>query len=614
MTIRFETQVAAGSLLAAAVLATIAGFSLVAVHDAAMTAHEVSHTSKVLAELQSTLAALSDAESGVHGFLLTDEPAYLERQGKDFQRTRDSLHRLARATRKDPQTRARVAQLRAEVGEKLDFMRELQAARERLGPAATAGLVVTGRGRELMDRVTASAAALEESERALLVNREEAARDSARRNIRAVLLAAAGDILLLGLAVLMIRREIKARRELAERLQDEATRLNAIIQTQEQIAERELEPESAFAMVAERARRLTGASGSSLHFLEGEELVRRAATGVAANPSPQAGTELHRLTEACLARQELMASNHLEPAGGGECEICSVILAPLPGASGALGVLEVHSEKRDAFSRTDQQALALIAGFAATALGNAKAFATRQQLINQLTALNEELEAFSFSVSHDLRAPLRHIDGFVDLLRQHAGPTADAKTQHYLEVIASAAQQMSRLIDDLLAFARIGRAELHRVPVDLEELVRAVVAEMADDLEGRAIDWQIEPLPTVQADATLLRQVMTNLLANAAKYTRPRAPAVITTGATRENGEVVVYVRDNGVGFEPQSASRLFGVFERLHAAEEFEGVGIGLANVRRVIQKHGGRVWAEGVPGVGATFYFTLPDPTAPL
>jgi PAS domain S-box-containing protein len=232
-----------------------------------------------------------------------------------------------------------------------------------------------------------------------------------------------------------------------------------------------------------------------------------------------------------------------------------------------------------------------------------------QERTKQLEAVNQELEAFSYSVSHDLRAPLRHIDGFVDMLR----PEADAKLtptgQRYLKVISAAARRMGSLIDDLLVFSRMGRMEMRRTTVKTNSLVAEVIQEMNVDLKGRVIEWDIGPLPAAYGDRAMLKQVWVNLISNAAKYSRDRSPARIKI-SHRENdaGEGEYSVQDNGAGFDMQYAGKLFGVFQRLHQAEEFEGTGVGLANVQRIIVRHGGRVWAEGQVDVGATFYFTLP------
>ncbi len=293
----------------------------------------------------------------------------------------------------------------------------------------------------------------------------------------------------------------------------------------------------------------------------------------------------------------------------------------------------------------------------------AEALAAQRMLAVQLEAANKELESFSYSVSHDLRAPLRHIHGYVEMLTREAEGRLSDKAQRYLKTIADASQEMGHLIDDLLAFSRMGRAELHEVKVNLDALVQECLRNLETDLRGRNIVWKIPPLPLVTGDPSMLRQVFANLLGNAVKYTRPRDPAVIEIGMQNEEcrmqneeggmrnagkgrpdtvaeiknaecrmkneeggmrnaGEgrpdsvplvaddrlrITFFVRDNGVGFDPQYAHKLFGVFQRLHRADEFEGTGIGLANVRRIIARHGGRTWAEGKLGEGATFYFTL-------
>jgi len=229
--------------------------------------------------------------------------------------------------------------------------------------------------------------------------------------------------------------------------------------------------------------------------------------------------------------------------------------------------------------------------------------------VEQLAATNRELEAFSYSVSHDLRAPLRHIIGFVDLLNTRDLSALDEKSRHYLQVITQAAQKMGTLIDDLLAFSRMGRAEMMKTRVDFDLLVREIVQELTEDARDREIQWEIAPLPALVGDASMLRQVMVNLISNAVKFTRPRPRAKIEIGAIKDKpGETLIFVRDNGVGFDIRYVNKLFSLFQRLHSTEEFEGTGVGLANVQRIILRHGGRVWAESTPEGGATFWVALP------
>ena len=228
--------------------------------------------------------------------------------------------------------------------------------------------------------------------------------------------------------------------------------------------------------------------------------------------------------------------------------------------------------------------------------------------VAQLAATNRELEAFSYSVSHDLRAPLRHVIGFVDLLNSRVAEGLDDKSRHYLQVITEAAQKMGTLIDNLLAFSRMGRAEIMKTKVDLTVLVRDTVKELAEEVRDRELEWEIAPLPQVFGDAAMLRQVVYNLVANAIKFTRSRPRARIEIGALDREDETQFYVRDNGVGFDAAYVNKLFGLFQRLHRTDEFEGTGVGLAIVQRIITRHSGRVWAEGSLEGGATFWFTLP------
>ncbi|WP_428610690.1 sensor histidine kinase, partial [Sedimenticola sp.] len=227
----------------------------------------------------------------------------------------------------------------------------------------------------------------------------------------------------------------------------------------------------------------------------------------------------------------------------------------------------------------------------------------------QLEAANKELEAFAYSVSHDLRSPLRHIDGFLELLQQQIGEDLDKRSRHYMDAISDAAIRMGQLIDDLLTFSRMGRHELSKTSVDLDALVQEVIEELALEMKGRTIHWQITPLPTVVGDQAMLHQVLVNLLSNALKFTRGCQRIEIEIGCQIKGKEAIIFIRDNGVGFDMAYADKLFGVFQRLHPADEFEGTGIGLANVRQIIKRHNGRTWAEGQNDQGATFYFSLPQ-----
>jgi PAS domain S-box-containing protein len=279
----------------------------------------------------------------------------------------------------------------------------------------------------------------------------------------------------------------------------------------------------------------------------------------------------------------------------GQIEWIETVKAPvLDGAGRVVAVVgishDVTQRKRNAQMMQDMNA----------ALGEKTA---------ELTALNRELESFAYSVSHDLRAPLRHIDGFINLLKAHSGVSFDAQSNRYFERVSNAARRMGRLIDDLLAFSRTGRAELHRQPVMLARLLRETIEHLAPDIRGRRVEWSIGALPEVQGDAGLLAIVFQNLVGNAVKYTRSREIARIDVSASSDDdGMTTIAVRDNGVGFDMKYRHKLFGVFQRLHTDAEFEGTGIGLATVARIVQRHGGSVRAESVEGEGACFFVVLP------
>jgi len=228
---------------------------------------------------------------------------------------------------------------------------------------------------------------------------------------------------------------------------------------------------------------------------------------------------------------------------------------------------------------------------------------------NQLETANKELEAFSYSVSHDLRAPLRHVSGFVDLLIKNNSSQLNETGLRYLKIISESSIEMGNLIDALLTFSRLGRSELQRTDINSKSLINRVLKTFSDELAGRNIEINITNLPVTRGDESLISQVWVNLISNAFKYSRSKRKAIIDIGGKIENDKTIFYIKDNGAGFDMKYADKLFGVFQRLHKARDFEGIGIGLANVNRIIMRHGGKCWAESELGNGATFFFSIPN-----
>lgn len=300
----------------------------------------------------------------------------------------------------------------------------------------------------------------------------------------------------------------------------------------------------------------------------------------------------------------------------GHPPISSFLGVPLKFMGGVTGMIAL-ANKPGGYTLADQQEIESLSAAFIEVLNRRRAESRINELnedlqnhLRQLEDANQELQAFSYSVSHDLRAPLRHIAGFVELLHKRDLSGLDEKSRHYLQVISESALKMGNLIDDLLSFSRMGRAEMMRTRVDLTRMVKEVIDELMEE-STQNIVWEVAGLPQVEGDPEMLRLVLVNYIANAMKFTRHCVQANIEIGAiTDQPDETLIFVRDNGVGFDMKYAGKLFGLFQRLHGPDEFEGTGVGLANVRRIIHRHGGRTWAEGVIDGGATFWVALPKP----
>lgn len=439
--------------------------------------------------------------------------------------------------------------------------------------------------------------------------------------------------------------DIDQRKQSEERLRDETQVTETLYRVSRSLSA-ELDLNRLVQLVTDEATRLTGAEfGAFFHNQvneQGESYTLYTLSGVPREkfstfPMPR-NTEVFAPTfrgEGILRLDDVTRDPRFgrnEPYFGmpeGHLPVHSYLAVPVASRSGdVLGGLFLGHSRVGVFQERHERIVAGMASHAAVAIDNARLFQTVQESearvrrfnetleqrvrerTTQLEQANHELEAFSYSVSHDLRAPLRHIAGYADLLVKRATDVLDEKSRQYLDTISAAVQRMGQLIDDLLAFSRMSRRDLERAPIRTEELVAEVRRQLEHETQGRVIEWMVGSLPDTVGDRAMLRSVWYNLLSNAVKYTGRQETARIDIGCRREDGEVVFFVRDNGIGFDMKYADNLFGVFQRLHSSEQFEGTGIGLANVRRIIARHGGQTWAESAPNHGATFYFSLPLP----
>ena len=570
---------------------------------------QVTHTHDVKEALSAAFISLLDAESSARGFVLTGNQTWLEPYERVRRELPGQFSRLQALVSDNPLSTARIGRIRALGEARLSTITSLLPYPSPAYPPES--LLLEGHRR--MEALRLEVTAMEGYENGLLAERE-ARLEGVRRKTQTLIGVAAGLGMAGGLCGVWlftggVARRVERVKDTAERLAHGQPLLGAVSVDEDEVGHLDRRLRDTAVLLDQRVQDLNVARKELDRFfdLSLDMLCIAGSDGRFQRLNP-AWQETLGWPLADLTAAPFLTFIHADDIEATIAETSKL----------AVGGTTINFENRyrcqdGSYRWLDWKATG--AGETGRIYAAARDVTDQKRVGQELEArvaelanVNLELEAFSYSVSHDLRAPLRHVTGFASLLEEQAGSALDAQARRYLTTITEAARRMGTLIDDLLAFSRMGRTNVVKRSINLSELLDEARAEVSVDLNGRRIVWDVQPLPTVEADPALLRSALVNLLSNAVKYTGTRDEARIEVGAVASAAEVVVFVRDNGVGFDMAYAHKLFGVFQRLHRSDEFIGTGIGLANVRRIVQRHGGRTWAEGAVDSGATFYFSLP------
>ncbi|HEX3822630.1 MAG TPA: CHASE3 domain-containing protein [Candidatus Sulfotelmatobacter sp.] len=560
----------------------------------------VAHTHTVGTALETTLAHVTAIETGARGYAAAGDESFLESYGNGTHAIGGDLDALSSLTADNPTQQERVARLRMQIKARLAIADATISQREKTGVVPAPQFFLKGQRR--MNAVQATIAEMKAQEAAKLEQRQLTAFSTRRRTEVLMLASALAGLTLMIVAGTITAREVKRSSVLLDQIQ----LLNADLErgVEQRTAELQ-ESQQRLHLFVEHAPAALAMFDRDMNYIQVsrrwltdyslEDRIVRGASHYEVFPEmPAQWRDAHRRgLEGEVLRGE---SDRLERDDGTEQWI-RWETRPWYDSGGEIGGIVIFTENITERKRAEDEVRRL----------NGELEQRVAQRTAQLEAANKELGAFTYSVSHDLRAPLRHISGFSRILLDDFEATLPPDAKHHLQRIDEGTRRMGQLVDELLTLAQVGRRELTLQVVGLRSLVDEVIADLKPETAERNVEWKIGDLGYADCDAGLVKQVFHNLLFNAVKFTRPRQQAIIEIGQTEREGRPLFYVRDNGVGFSMKYADKLFGVFQRLHRAEDFEGTGVGLATVQRIVQKHGGQIWTEAELDRGATFYFTL-------
>jgi PAS domain S-box-containing protein len=563
----------------------------------------VAHTQQVRNVLETTLTHMDDVQNGTRAFEVHGDERFLQAYEEGQLAIKADIETLRLLVADNPLQEHNVSLLESQVNTKLEFCKQMIADRRRTGSAAPSATFLESD--RLMKAVRATLALMDGVERKLLQQRTEESEEAQHRTKIMIIVATVATVIFLSIAGAVVRRQANHSARLRMQLKDTNAELERRVDERTSaLRESEERFRLLFDVVKDYAIYMLDPTGRVLSWNAGAERMKGYSSeeiigrdfACFYTPEAQACGKPRQELDQALSKGRF-EEEALRVRKDGNAFWAQKTITPIYEDGGALRGFSVIARDNTERRNAEEEIRNL----------NQQLEQRVHERTAELEATNKELEAFTYSVSHDLRAPLRHIAGFSKMLIEEAGGSLKPEARHYLQRIQEGTHRMGALVDDLLSLTRIGRHELRVQVTGIESIISDVIDELRPDTEDRTIKWKVGALPFVEGDPALLKVVFQNLLSNAVKYTRPRPNAVIEVGTDQIDGKQVIYVRDNGVGFNMKYADKLFGVFQRLHRAEDFEGTGVGLATVQRIIQKHGGRIWVEAELDKGATFYLTV-------